>query len=307
VSGEQPGSPAEKRGPGRSRARSYDSGLRWLLAPFVAGSIVLVVLPALASALYAFTEYDGLHEPRYRGLAVFRALYHDPEARDSLRATLAVAGAAVPLRIGGALALALFLHRRERLATAARTATFAPVLVPDAAMALVWMWVVNPVYGPLGVAAGSLGFDGPLLLDDWGARAVVVGLATLTLGEGFLVLLAARRELPAGVYEVARLEGAGPWQTFRRVTLPLLVPVLAFLVARDLVLSLQATLVPTLLLTNGGPLNATKSLPVMVVERGFFELRFGDAAALAVVLFVGTLVVVGLELLVLRRWLRRLR
>jgi len=213
--------------------RDYRRGLRWMLTPYVLGATLLVVVPALASFAFAFTRFDGISPPRWDGLDVFADLFASSEVRDSLRATAIVAAIAVPLRVVGAVAFALLLHRRERLAGAGRVAAFAPVVVPDAATALVWLWVVNPVYGPLGIVASALGFDaGPLLLDPWGARAVVVAISVLALGEGFLVVLAARRELPPAAYDVARLEGAGPWGTFRRVTLPLLLPVLAFLVVR---------------------------------------------------------------------------
>ncbi|MDQ3932267.1 MAG: sugar ABC transporter permease [Actinomycetota bacterium] len=284
----------------------YHKGLLLLLAPFVVGSLLLVVLPAVASAWYALTSYDALSAPEFRGLGTLRGLFRSDEFADAVRTTAVMVAVAVPLRIGGALLLALFLNRRERLAAGARTAAFMPVVLPDAATALVWLWVVNPVYGPAGALARGLGWEGPLLLDPWGARLTLVAVSSLALGEGFLVLLAARRELPDAVYDVARLEGASRGAVFQRVTLPLLAPVLGFLVARDLVMSLQVTLVPTLLLTNGGPLNATRTLPLFVYEQGFFELRLGEAAAAAVILFGATLVLVAVELLVLRRWLRAL-
>jgi multiple sugar transport system permease protein len=285
------------------RRIGYRSGLWLLLAPFLVGATLLVVLPALASAFYAVTRYDGLSPARVVGLDVFRDLWSDPEVHDSLRATAIIAGLAVPLRVAGALGLAVLLHRRERLAAAGRVAAYAPVVTPDAATALVWVWVVNPVYGPVGVLAQAAGFDvGPLLLDPWGARLTIVAISTLALGEGFLVMLAARRELPGALYDVARAEGAGAWATFRRVTLPLLVPVLGLLVARDLAMSMQSSLVPTLLVTRAGPLNATKTLPALVYERGFRELRFGDAAALSLLLFALTAALVAVQLRVIRRW-----
>jgi multiple sugar transport system permease protein len=287
-----------------SRPRvGYRGGLALLLTPFAAGALVLVVLPAIASAYFAVTRYDGLSPPRVVGPVVFSELLADPEVHDSLRATAIIAGLAVPLRLLGALGLAMLLHRRERLAAAGRVAAYAPVVTPDAATALVWIWVVNPVYGPVGVLARLLGVDaGPLLLDPWGARAVIVAISVLALGEGFLVTLAARRELPAALYDVARAEGAGAWASFRRVTLPLLVPVLGLLAARDIATSMQTALVPTLLVTRAGPLNATKTLPALIHERGFRELRFGDAAALTLVLFALTALLVLLQLRLLRRW-----
>jgi multiple sugar transport system permease protein len=201
----------------------------------------------------------------------------DPELHASLRATGWFLLLAVPLRIGGGLLLALLAEGRGRLAGATRTAVFAPSVVPDPATALVWLWVVNPAYGPL-----ALVIDSPVLIDTWGARLTIVAVAVFGLGEGFLVTLAARRELPEELYDLARVEGAGPLERLRRVTLPLLAPVLLLLAARDVLVSMTAVLVPTLLLTRGGPLDATKTLPLLVYERGFREGDLGEGAALAV-------------------------
>jgi hypothetical protein len=102
-----------------SRPRvGYRGGLALLLTPFAAGALVLVVLPAIASAYFAVTRYDGLSPPRVVGPVVFSELLADPEVHDSLRATAIIAGLAVPLRLLGALGLAMLLHRRERLAAA---------------------------------------------------------------------------------------------------------------------------------------------------------------------------------------------
>ena len=256
---------------------SYRRGALLLGAPFVAGTLLLVVLPVLVSAGYAFTTYDGLSPARWNGLGTFRTVLRDPELHSSLRATGWFLLLAVPLRIGGGLLLALLAEGRGRLAGATRTAVFAPSVVPDPATALVWLWVVNPAYGPL-----ALVIDSPVLIDTWGARLTIVAVAVFGLGEGFLVTLAARRELPEELYDLARVEGAGPLERLRRVTLPLLAPVLLLLAARDVLVSMTAVLVPTLLLTRGGPLDATKTLPLLVYERGFREGDLGEGAALAV-------------------------
>lgn len=284
------------------RRPSYRTGLWLLLAPFLLGALTLVLVPAVLTAGFAFTEYDGLSPARFVGLDTYRDLLAYEELRRSLTSTAFFVALAVPLRVLGGLGLALLLHRRGRLAGTGRVAAYVPSILPDAATALVFLWLVNPVYGPLAVALAAT--DGPVLLDRLGARLTIVAIAVFALGEGFLVLLAARREVPAVLYDVARLEGAGPGGQFRRVTLPLLAPVLGLLSARDLVVSMQVTLVPVLLLTRGGPLGATKTLPFLVYERGFRELRFGDAAALALLLFLLTVVVVLVQARLLQRWSR---
>jgi multiple sugar transport system permease protein len=279
----------------------YRRGLGWLLAPYLIGSTLLIGLPAVVTAGFAFFRYDAVTPARYAGLGVVRDLLGYPELRSALTTTAVFLAVAVPLRVAGALALALLLHRREPAAALGRVAVYVPVVLPDAATALVWLWVVNPAYGPLGVLGLT---DSPLLLDSWGARITVIGISVLALGEGFVVTLAARRELPEQLYELARSEGAGGFTVFRLVTLPQLAPVLGLLAARDLVVSMQVVLVPTLLLTAGGPFGATLTMPVFIYELGFQEFRLGEAAAAALLLLIGTGLVVAVQFRLLRRWWR---
>ncbi|MDQ1712544.1 MAG: multiple sugar transport system permease protein [Frankiaceae bacterium] len=283
----------------------YAAGLGLLAAPFVAGVVLLVLVPAVVTAAYAFTDYDGFSPARWAGLATIRTVLADPEVRSSLRATGAFLLLALPLRLAGSLGLALLANARGSLAGATRLAVYTPAVVPEPATALVWLWIVNPYYGPLGAVIRLFGgTPGPLLLDPWGARLTIVAVSAFALGEGFLVALAARREVPATLYDAARIEGAGPWAQFRRVTLPLLAPTLALLLARDLLTSMQSALVPTLLLTRGGPLGATKTLPALVYERGFREGELSQGAALALLLLVAGVLLLLLALVLRAVWRR---
>lgn len=272
----------------------YRRGTLLLGAPFALGTLLLVVGPALVTAGYAFTSYDGLSPAEWNGLQTFRDVVADPELHASLRATGWFLLLAVPLRVLGGLALAL-LAESGRFAAAARTAVFTPSVLPDPATALIWLWVVNPLYGPLGLV-----LDTPVLVDRWGARLTVVALSVFALGEGFLVTLAARRELPPELDDLARVEGASAWARLRRVTLPLLAPVLVLLAARDVLAAMTTALVPTLLLTRGGPLDATKTLPLLVYERGFREGDLGEGAALAVLTLLLGLAALALAWLAVR-------
>lgn len=287
------------------RRPSYDLGLQLLLLPFLVGVVALVLVPAVVTAGFAFTRYDGLSPARFVGLDTFRQLFAYSEFSRALRATAVFLALAVPLRVLGGLGLALLLHRRERLAVPGRVGAYLPTVLPDACTALVFLWVVNPVYGPVAVVARALdSTPGPILLDPLGARLTIVAIAVFSLGEGFLVTLAARREVPPVLYEMARLEGARGVGLLRRVTLPSLAPVLGLLTARDLVTSMQLVVVPVLLLTRGGPLGSTKLLPVLAYERGFRELKFGDGAAIALLLLVLTAAVVAVQFRMLRRYTR---
>lgn len=274
-----------------------------MLAPFALGVVALLLAPAVATFALAFFDYDALSSPQWAGLDNFRELAHDPFVADSMRASLLFVALAVPLRVAVATGAALLLHRRERGAGAARTAVFLPTIVPDAAWALLWMWLLNPVYGPVNAALGGVGLGEP----GWyatrgGALAMMVLMAAFTAGEGFVVALAARRELGEDLLEAARLEGASPWTAFRRVTLPLMAPVLTLVACRDLVVSLQATFAATYLITDGGPDRATLFLPVLIYDVAFEQLRYGYGAALTLVTCAFTGVVIAALYAFVRRW-----
>jgi multiple sugar transport system permease protein len=121
----------------------------------------------------------------------------------------------------------------------------------------------------------------------------------------YVVLLAARRELPGELYELCEMEGVSPWWVFRKVTLPMLLPTLVFLAARDVAWSLQFSFVPALVITQGGPNFATLFLPLYVYQNGFEYLRFGYAAALSVAMFALTAAMVWVQWRVLKRWQRQ--
>jgi multiple sugar transport system permease protein len=251
--------------------------------PFLLGAMTLVAAPVVVTAGYAFTSYDGFTPATFNGLDTFRDVLRDPELHRSLHATMWFLVLVVPLRIVGGLLLALLADGRGRVAAATRVSVFAPTVIPDPATALIWLWVVNPLYGPLGALLRLTGHDlAPVLIDPWGARLTIAALSAFALGEGFLVTLAARRELSPELYDAGRAEGARSFALFRRLTLPLLAPVFLLLMARDVLVSMTNAMVPTLLLTRGGPLDATKTLPLLVYERGFREGVLSEGAALAV-------------------------
>lgn len=271
----------------------------WMAAPYVTGLAILVAGPALLTVALAFTDYDLINPPVFAGLGNFAALLEDPAFADALVATLAFVALAIPLRVGGALALALLLHRRF---PAARAAVFLPTVVPDVAIALLWLFIANPLYGPMAIVLDAAGLPVPdLLTSGPGALLLVVAISAFALGEGFVVALAARRELPDELYELARVEGASPWFALRRVTLPLLAPTLSLLTFRDVAVSLQYAFVPALLVTGGGPDRATTFLPLLAYRNAFENGRYGYAAAMGLVGMALTAAVA----LVCLRWLRR--
>jgi len=279
-------------------------GVLLLVAPYLLGLAVLIVIPAAVTFGLALFRYDLITSPEWAGLGNFRELWGDDLFRRALRNSLMFIVVAVPLRLLGALLFALLLHRPMRGASAYRTATYLPTVVPDVAYALLWLWIVNPIYGPLNLLLGAVGGPTPQwLTDPSDARWVVVIMSLFTIGEGFVIALAVRQSLPGDLYELAEIEGARPHFVFFRVTLPLMAPALLLLLFRDTIFSFQANFVPALVIFDGGPPPyATTYLPLFVYTNAFEYLRYGYAAAATLVMFGITAVIVFAQWRILRRW-----
>jgi multiple sugar transport system permease protein len=285
--------------------------LALMLAPYLLGLTVLVLVPFAVTVALAFTDYDLIRPPGWAGAANFVALAEDPIFRTALLNSLLFGAVAVPLRLAIALGLALLLHRRSPVAGTARTAAVLPSAVPEIAYGLLWLWLLNPLYGPISQVLRIGGQNGLTVLgrtppqwltDPVDARAAIVLMSLFTIGETFVILLAVRRSLPADVYELAALEDATGWDVLRRITWPLMAPVLGLLLIRDAILSLQFSFIPALVVTDGGPPPfATTYVPLFSYRTAFEYLRYGYAAAATAVMLALTVAAVALQWRLLRR------
>ncbi len=263
-----------------------------------------MAVPALLSLALAFTRFDAVSPPRWSGLRNFTLLAADPRLGLAISNSFFYIALAVPLRVLGALLLALLLRERRRGVGVYRAAVVLPTVIPDVAYALVWLWIFNPLYGPLNLLLGALGLPTPAwLVNAETAKPALVFMSVFQIGEGFVLLLAGLHSLPRDYYASAAVDGASRWQMFRAITLPLLAPWLALLTVRDVILSFQTTFTPAYIMTGGDPYYATLFLPLLVFKEAFDNFRFGNGAALMTVLFLTTAVLIGALLLTYRGWL----
>jgi multiple sugar transport system permease protein len=295
-----------ERGAARRQWRSSNHGYRlqlgMMLAPFLIGTTLLVALPMLLTFALAFAEYDALSAPLWVGVENFRSIFQRQLFWLAVRNTALFVAMAVPLRLLGALGLALLLRPKRRGVGLYRAAIYLPTVIPDIAYALIWLWILNPIYGPLNLLLGWLGAPQPAWLADPQTALLAIGLMSLfQIGEGFLVLLAGLHEIPHEYYETASIDGGNRWQMFWRITLPLLAPWLLLLAVRDLLLLAQSNFVYVYLLTEGGPGYATLLLPLLVYQEAFDRFRFGPASAIMALSFVA----MGCVLWGIYRWARR--
>ncbi|MCA9992144.1 MAG: sugar ABC transporter permease [Ardenticatenaceae bacterium] len=287
----------------RSRP-SYHTQLRLFLLPYLAGSLILVILPALATFAVAFTEYNAVQPPRWVGLANFAKLYNSALVRISLRSTVTFLLAAIPLRIVGALCLALLLQSRRRGFGLGRAAIYLPTVIPEVAYAIIWLWVFNPLYGPLNKLLALLGiFNVNWLAEPGTAQLAIIIMVLFTIGEGFVVMLAGLQNIPRAYFEAATADGATPWQAFWRITFPLILPWLLLLSFRDLIISMQNTFTPSFVMTYGGPYYATTYVPLLIYELAFDFFDFGMAAAALIITYLLLLMLIAGVLNIVRGWL----
>lgn len=270
---------------------------RTLAFPFVAGVVILVALPALAALALAFTEFSGVQPPAFNGVDNLTRLVGDKAFWRALGNTLVYVAISVPLRIGLAVACALLLARRSRGVRVARAAVYLPTVVPDVAYALLWLWLLNPLYGPLAFVGA-----GDALVSPWGARVALPVMAAFQIGEAFVVALAARRAIPEHLYEAAAVEGASPFYVARRLTLPLMAPVIGVLLLRDAVVALHTNFLPALLLTDGGPRYATTYLSLHMYRTAFRYFRLGYASTMALAIFLLTALALYVQYRLIKRW-----
>lgn len=283
---------------------SYQTRLRLMLLPFILGIIFLVIIPATLSFGLAFFRYNALSPPIWVGLSNFFLVYTDELFTLSLQNSLAIVILPVPLRLFGAFLLAKLMQRNGRFLSWFRATVFLPSIIPGAAFALAWLWLLNPLFGPLNLLLRTLGLNAPNWLADpqW-ARPGLILMSLWQIGEGFLVSLAALQDIPVDVEDAARVDGANDWQRFRHIALPLLAPILLLLAFRDAVLTFQESLTTVLLMTDGGgPYYATYTLPLFVYEQGFDLLAVGSASAALWVIYALTGLIVICLYIIARQW-----
>ncbi len=282
---------------------SYHSRLKLLLLPYFLGILLLVILPALLSFGMAFFRYDGLSAPRWVGTLNFLLVYTDELFNLSVHNSVALILLPTPLRVLGALLLALLLWRGGPLLNFFRSIIFLPSAIPSAAYALAWLWIFNPRFGPLNLLLRALGLDPPpwLIHPLWAKPALILSSLWL-VGEGFLVSLAALHDIPRALHDAARVDGASRLQFLRFIVLPLIAPILMLLVFRDAILSFQESFVSSYLITAGGPYYATYTLPYFVYEQSFDLLSFGTASAALWVMYALTGLIVLLIYLIASQW-----
>jgi multiple sugar transport system permease protein len=276
-------------------------------APFVILFGIFLALPILAAFVLSFTSFGlrDLQNPigtNFIGLKNYTDLFADPKFWKSLGNTVYFVVVGVPLTLALGLVIANALSRGiTRFRTAFRVGYYLPVITSIVAIAVVWRFLLNPDVGLINLLLQKIGISGP----DWLANpalampSIIAMAVWRNVGFAMVVFVAGMQAIPAMLYEAASIDGAGRWQSFRFVTLPMLRPTILFMLVITTIGYLQLFEEPYVM-TDGGPLDATLSVTMYMYQQGFKFFSQGYASAIAYVLFVIVAIVAFLQFRFLR-------
>jgi multiple sugar transport system permease protein len=291
---------------GRRRMRS--SRKRQLTGLAMASPAILLIVgfflvPLVMTFWISLHNWPLLGRHRFIGLDNYARALQDPGFATALKFTLVYTVVITPILFLLGLGLAVIVRRRVRAAGIFQSIFFMPVCIGFAAGSFLWLYLGQSQIGPLFDLLRRVGLvsrDGNIFAGMWSALLMVIAMVTWkVVGLQMLLLLSGLQSIPDEVVEAARIDGAGRWQTFRHITLPLLRPTLALVLVFSVAGSLLA-FDQFFIMTGGGPSNSTITAVYSIYRNSFISFKLGYGAALSVFLMVILAIVSAIQMLLLR-------
>lgn len=282
-----------------SRQRLH--GLLWI-SPWIIGTLLFLAVPVGMSAYYSLTDYSLIESPVYVGMENYKEMAHDAVFWKTLRNTGTYALGCVVLGTLVSVFIAVLLEQRLRGSGLVRAIVFLPTLIPIVSASIGWLWLYNGQYGLFNSLLRVIGIRGPDWLGDsrWAMPSLII-MAMWVVGSAVVICTAALREVPLSLYEAADLDGMGPMERFRHVTLPMISPAVMFNAVMAAIWGLQVFAVP-LIMTKGGPHDSTLAYSMYVFRHAFEYGHMGYASALAWVQFLLAVIVTAAALWFARKF-----
>jgi multiple sugar transport system permease protein len=279
------------------------------LGPALVAIGVFFFLPVLAAFALSFTDFDiyalgSFAFARFVGLKNYAQLLSDPLFWKAFRNTLEFLLIGGPLSIAVSLGAALMIQSKlVRWKGFFRTAFFTPVVTTLVAVAVIWRFIYHPRFGLLNYLLSLVGIGGVDWLGDqhWAMPAIILMAVWKNFGYNMVIFIAGLQNIPAELYEAASIDGAGRLQQLRTITVPLLAPTTVYISILTMIGYFQLFSEPYVM-TQGGPLNSTLSIVLLMYQQGFRWWNMGYSAALAFVLFAFIMAGSFLQSRVQKRW-----
>ena len=275
------------------------------ILPTYVGFIIFILYPLIESMRISFQEFSLLRGSTYVGFDNYAQMFADPRLRISYVNTVTFTLFAVFFNAGVGLILAVMLNRRlpVLMRNLYRSIFFFPVLIAHTYIAVIWRFLYAQDTGVINYYLGVFGVDAIPWLSNahWAMAAIIILDVWKNTGFAMLVFLAGLQSIPNEYYEAAQLDGANERQLFFRVTIPLLSPTIFFILVIFMIGALQV-FDTIIVLTAGGPGDATRSVVLYIYEIAFRTFNMGYAAAVSMTLFAIILVLTALQFWISRRW-----
>lgn len=284
-----------------SPAHRGDARLAWLLiTPALVGFAVFAVYPTARGLYLSFTDFKVLTPPTWVGLDNYVELVGDEVFWRSLGVTVYFVVLSVTISLAVSVVTAAVLHRLTS-STVIRGLIILPFLISGVVAATVWSWMLDTQLGIVNIAVEALGGDGVQFLTsrEWAIPSIALINVWKQMGYTSIIIFAGLQTIPPTVYEAGRIDGAGELQMFRRLTLPLLRPILALVLVLNVIGAFQVFDIVQVA-TKGGPANASNVLQMYIYSKAFGQFDFGYASAMSLSLFAILLVITFLQMRLLR-------
>ena len=273
------------------------------LLPSLAGLLLFQLIPMLSSAVISFTDWDLLTKAKYVGVDNYVEALQDEKTLTSLRNIIQYIIGYIPAVLVFGLLLAVLLNRNLRGIKLYRMFIFVPVITSWVAVSIVWRWLLNGQNGLINYLLSLIGIQGPVWLQDfvWAMPSVIAVSVWKDIGYVTVILLAGLQDISEDYYEAATIDGAGGFQQFFRITLPLLTPNIFFVLVISLINGFQL-FDQVLVMTGGGPAGQTSTIVQQIYGNAFQSYKMGFASAQSWILFLIIFIVTILQQKLQKRW-----
>lgn len=285
------------------QARREEREFYLFILPWIIGFVLFGAGPIIASLVISFTQWSLLNSPQWVGVANYTRMLSDLFFKIALVNTLYFGVGSVLLGVTVSFLLALLLNQKVIAQSAFRTIFYLPSVVSGIAVALLFINIFNPDFGLLNHMLRSIGIQNPplwLVSPTWVMPALII-MSVWGAGGSMVIYLAGLQSIPEHLYEAAALDGAGPLSQFWHVTVPMMSPIIFFNLIVGFITSLQA-FVQILVMTDGGPANASLVYGLYLYRNAFKFFQMGYASALSWVLFVVIIGVTIFQFALAKRW-----
>lgn len=275
----------------RSAINSY-----LLVSPYILHVLVFVLFPVGFSLFLTFHDWNIIGPMKFIGLTNYEKLVQDQYFIKSVRNTLVFLSIHIPLQIIFALAIAVILNQKLWFRAFFRGAFFMPVVVSGVVITILWQQLYGYEMGSINTLLMWMGFEkvGWLIDPAWAMPSIAIMATWKNVGLYIILFLVGLQTVPKSLYEAADLEGAGKWQQFWHITLPIINPTLMMVIILSTIGGFSLFIEPYVM-TGGGPLNSTLSAVLYIYKQGFFYYHMGYAATLGLVFALVILLVIFIQ------------